>query len=173
MTSSGAGNSRELPRTCTLGSCSSALPPDSLRGRAPREAPFTQDSVRSGDLVIIGGGLGPTTRRSTRPILDGRSGDGPLCVIPTASAEPESSMESAVTRFDELGGPGTALGILLTVDNPEDAWLPEVAEQIRSCSGFFFTGGVQTRIVQVFRPEEGDSPCLPGSPGTACEPGRW
>jgi cyanophycinase len=69
-------------------------------------------------------------------------------------------MESAVSRFDGLGGPETALGVLLTVDNPEDAFSSEVADQIRSCSGFFFTGGVQTRIVQVFRPEEGDSPAV-------------
>jgi len=107
---------------------------------------------------MVGGGLRAGNTAVYQAILDGREGEGPLCVLPTASAEPESSMESAVARLDELGGPGTAKGLLLTVDNPEDAWLPEVAEQIRSCSGFFFTGGVQTRIVRVFRPEEGDSP---------------
>jgi cyanophycinase len=124
------------------------------------DVPSSGDSVRSGTLVMVGGGLRTSNTAVYRAILDGREGDGPLCVLPTASAEPESSMESAVTRFDELGGPATATGILLTVDNPEDAWLPEVVEQVRSCSGFFFTGGVQTRIVQVLRPEEGDSPAF-------------
>jgi cyanophycinase len=129
-------------------------------GRGSDERAPGHQPTRAGDLVIIGGGLRADNSAVYMAVLDGRAGDGPLCVIPTASAEPESSMESAVTRFDELGGPGTALGILLTVDDPEDAWLPEVAEQIRSCSGFFFTGGVQTRIVRVFRPEEGDSPAF-------------
>jgi len=125
-----------------------------------REAPSGEETLRYGDLVIIGGGLRADNAAVYQAILEGRSGDGPLCVIPTASAEPESSMESAVSRFDALGGPETALGVLLTVDNPEDAFLQEVEDQLRACSGFFFTGGVQTRIVQVFRPEAGDSPAF-------------
>lgn len=148
-------------RTCTLGFW--LLLPFLLtacEGERQGEGPRTLESIRSGDLVIIGGGLRADNTAVYQAILDGRLGDGPLCVIPTASAEPESSMESAVSRFDGLGGPETALGVLLTVDNPEDAFSSEVADQIRSCSGFFFTGGVQTRIVQVFRPEEGDSPAF-------------
>jgi cyanophycinase len=111
-----------------------------------------------GRLVIIGGGLQAETVQVYQAILDGRDGAGPVCVFPTASAEPQESMESAMARFDAVGGEGTAQGIYLTEDNPEDASLPETVARIGGCSGFYFVGGQQSRIVRVFRPEEGDSP---------------
>jgi cyanophycinase len=67
-------------------------------------------------------------------------------------------MESAISAFDAVGGDGTAQGVFLTVDNPADAALPEIVSQIEACSGFYFVGGQQGRIVQVFRPDEGDTP---------------
>jgi cyanophycinase len=67
-------------------------------------------------------------------------------------------MESAVSRIDAVGGPGAAVGVFLTVDSPEDAALPSTVATIRSCSGFYFSGGSQSRIVRVFRPDAGDSP---------------
>ena len=64
-------------------------------------------------------------------ILDGRAGEGPICVFPTASAEPQESMESAMSRIDAVGGAGTAIGVFLTVDNPEVAALPATVETDR------------------------------------------
>ncbi|NNM06385.1 MAG: cyanophycinase [Gemmatimonadetes bacterium] len=119
--------------------------------------PGSEDPSR-GRLVIIGGGLQAENTAVYQAILDGRSGDGPICVFPTASAEPQESMESAVSRIGAVGGAGSALGVFLTVDNPEDALLPETVETIESCSGFYFSGGQQRRIVSVFRPGEGDAP---------------
>jgi cyanophycinase len=113
-----------------------------------------------GRLVIIGGGLQAENTEVYRAILDGRDGDGPICAFPTASAEPQESMQSAVRRIDAVGGEGTAEGIFLSVDNPEDAALPEIVERIRACSGFYFSGGSQSRIARVFRPETGDSPAF-------------
>jgi len=113
---------------------------------------------RRGRLVIIGGGLQAENTPVYQAILDGREGDGPVCVFPTASAEPQESMESTVGRIDAVGGPGSARGVFLTVDNPEDASSPATVEAIESCSGFYFSGGQQRRIVSVFRPSEGDSP---------------
>lgn len=112
----------------------------------------------AGRLVIIGGGLQRENTAVYQAVLDGRSGEGPLCVFPTASAEPQSSMESAISAFDAVGGEGTAQGIFLSVDNPEAASLPETVSRIEACSGFYFVGGRQSRIVQVFRPDEGDTP---------------
>lgn len=117
-----------------------------------------EDTATPGRLVIIGGGLQAENTEVYQAILDGREGEGPVCVFPTASAEPQESMESAVSRIDAVGGPGTAVGIFLSVDNPEAAALPETVTRIESCSGFYFVGGQQRRIVEVFRPEEGDSP---------------
>jgi len=106
-----------------------------------------------GPLVIIGGALDAENEAIYRVILDGRQGPGPLCIIPTAGGDPEASMASATTRFDRWGGAGTARGILLTVEQPGRALDPLVAGEIRECAGFFFTGGVQSRILDVFLPD--------------------
>jgi cyanophycinase len=123
-------------------------------------APAADEGPQAGRLVIIGGGLQAENTPVYQAILDGRDGEGPVCVFPTASAEPEGSMASAVQRIDAVGGEGTAEGIFLTVDNPEDATLPEIVTRIESCSGFYFSGGSQSRIVRVFRPEGVPSPAF-------------
>jgi cyanophycinase len=113
-----------------------------------------------GILVIVGGGLSSSNEAIYRSILEGRSGDGPLCVLPTAGAEPEDSARSAVSRFDAWGGEGAAVAVLLSEENAEDAYSPEMVAQLQGCSGFFFTGGVQSRILRVFRPEGEETPAL-------------
>lgn len=117
-------------------------------------------SGQPGRLVIIGGGLQEENTPVYRAVLDGREGVGPVCIFPTASAEPRASMQSALESFEAVGGPGAAKGIDLTLENPEAAILPGTVEEIRSCGGFYFVGGVQTRIVDVFRPGDGDSPAF-------------
>ncbi len=127
-------------------------------GEADIPAPPAADQPTEGRLVIIGGGLSGQNEAVYRDILDARLDGGPICVIPTAGASPESSMESAAGRFERWGGEGAARGILISTDNPESALDPAVAEEIRSCGGFFFTGGQQSRIVNVFLPEGERSP---------------
>ena len=112
---------------------------------APESAP--------GRLVIVGGALSPDNEAVYQAVLDGRLGDGPVCVIPTAGGDPAASMASAVERIDRWGGAATAQGVLVTVDAPERADDAEVAAQLRGCSGFYFTGGSQSRIVAAFRPD--------------------
>jgi cyanophycinase len=119
----------------------------SLAGCAPGE------EAEPGPLVIIGGALDADNEAIYRVILEGREGPGPLCVIPTAGGDPEASMVSATGRFDRWGGEGTARGILLTVEDPGRALDPLVAGEIQGCAGFFFTGGVQSRILDVFLPD--------------------
>jgi cyanophycinase len=121
-------------------------------------APGTESAATEGRLVIIGGGLSAQNEAVYRDILDGRLGDGPICVFPTAGASPESSMEGAAGRFDRWGGEGSGHGILISTDNPESVHDPEVVEEIRSCGGFFFTGGQQSRIVNVFLPDGEPTP---------------
>jgi cyanophycinase len=128
-------------------------------GGSPDQGAVTEPDP-SGRLVIIGGGLQAENTVVYQAILDGRSGEGPLCVFPTASADPQPSMESAVARFEAVGGPGAAKGILLSLEDPGKAALQTTVESIRSCAGFYFSGGSQRRIVEVFRPEGGDSPAF-------------
>lgn len=106
-----------------------------------------------GRLVVIGGALQADNEPVYRAILDGRDGDGPLCVIPVASGVAEESMASAVDAIDRWGGAGTALGVAITIDNPESANDPTVAQRLTTCSGYYFTGGQQSRVIEVFLPD--------------------
>lgn len=128
-------------------------PPSSGEGEAPEAR-----RGEVGRLVIIGGALRSENTPVYRAILDSRWGDGPLCVLPTASGTPTSAMEGYVQAFDALEGPGTARGILLTVDNRALALEEEMASRLRECSGFFFAGGVQSRILDVFLPDGAPTP---------------
>lgn len=141
---------RPGPLLC-LGAACALLPVHGATAQAPT----------SGRLVIIGGGLARDNGAVYRAVLDGRDGDGPVCVIPTASATPESSMESAVSSFETHGGAGAAVGVAgLTVDNPGSASDPAVVGALGRCTGYFFVGGVQARIVTLFRPEGRPTPAL-------------
>jgi cyanophycinase len=115
-------------------------------------------AAQPGRLVIIGGALSSTNESVYRAILDGRLGSGPLCVFPTAGANPETAMDGPVANFDKFGGAGTARGVLVSMSKPETARDPAVVSQIRACSGFFFIGGVQSRVIAAFRPEGKSTP---------------
>ena len=106
----------------------------------------------TGRLVIVGGGLQADNAAVYQSIVDARAGDGPLCVVPTASSDPEASMERAVATLTGYGGVGSVKGILISTENPSQAQDPSVVAEVRTCSGFFFTGGSQSRIVDVFLP---------------------
>lgn len=106
-----------------------------------------------GRLVIVGGALSRDNEAVYRAILDARKGDGPLCVIPTAGAAPEGGMAGPVSIFERYAGAGSARGVLVSAQRPETAHDQEVVAQIRGCSGFFFIGGQQSRIIAAFRPD--------------------
>lgn len=120
-------------------------------GGASPPGAAARDGGGAGRLVIVGGSLDRDSDAVYRAVLDGRSGDGPLCVLPTASGAPDESMASAVEAFGEHGG-APAEGIYVTTENPEAASDAGVVARLRACSGFFFTGGSQSRVVEVFRP---------------------
>jgi cyanophycinase len=115
-------------------------------------------TAQPGRLVIIGGALSASNESVYRAILDARLEKGPFCVFPTAGATPETGMAGPVATFDRYGGPGTAKGILVSMTKPETARDPAVVEQIRGCSGFFFIGGVQSRVIAAFRPDGKSTP---------------
>lgn len=104
-----------------------------------------------GRLVIVGGALDRGNEGVYRAVLEARQGEGPFCVLPTASGVPEESMASAVTAFTEHGADSVD-GVFITTDNPDAARDPAIAERLSRCSGFWFVGGVQSRVVEVFLP---------------------
>jgi len=123
-----------------------------LHACAPEEAQSHEQGGEAGRLVIVGGALQTNNAAVYEAILQARDGDGPLCVLPTANGEPEESMGEAVERFTGYAGPASAKGVLITTEDPSRARDPSVAAQLTTCSGFFFTGGSQRRILDVFLP---------------------
>ena len=107
----------------------------------------------TGRLVIAGGGLQADNSAVYQSIVDARAGDGPLCVVPTASSEPAASMERAVATLTGYGGVDSVKGLLISTEDPSQARDSSMVAKVRTCSGFFFTGGSQSRIVDVFLPD--------------------
>ena len=106
----------------------------------------------TGRLVIAGGGLQADNSAVYQSVVDARAGDGPLCVVPTASSDPAASMERAVATLTGYAGVDSVKGILISTEDPSQAQDSSVVAEVRTCSGFFFTGGSQSRIVDVFLP---------------------
>jgi cyanophycinase len=121
-------------------------------GKAGTQAGGGNPSATPGRLVIIGGGLSRDNEQVYASILAGRQGDGPLCIIPTAGANPATAMDGPVANFDRWGGTGTARGVLVSAQVPATAYDAAISAEISGCSGFYFTGGVQSRILDAFRP---------------------
>lgn len=119
----------------------------------PGASTDTPDVESRGRLVIVGGALDVENAAVWNAVLEGRDGLGPVCVIPTASGAPEGSMQSAVESLDRHGGGGTGMGILIREGEVEVANDPEIAGTLLTCSGFWFTGGSQSRITETFMPE--------------------
>ncbi|MEM6454293.1 MAG: cyanophycinase, partial [Acidobacteriota bacterium] len=117
------------------------------RGAAAAEADV------AAPLVIIGGALEPDNEAVYRAILDRRLDDGAVCVVPTASGQPKRSMRSYVDDFRRYAGSRDASrGVLLRHDRPRRADASRWAARLADCGAFFFTGGDQSRIVDVWRP---------------------
>jgi cyanophycinase len=107
----------------------------------------------TGRLVIVGGALSRDNAEVYDAIFGGRLGEGPLCILPTAGADPAASMASAAEALARYAGETAVVGIPLSLEDPGKANDPAVAAEIGRCSGFFFTGGVQSRVLEVFLPE--------------------
>ncbi|TVP75907.1 MAG: cyanophycinase [Gemmatimonadales bacterium] len=114
----------------------------------------------TGPAVVIGGGLSADNGAIWTAILDRRSGPGPICVIPAASADPQASARSAGERFRRWGGRASVETLELSTEAPERARDPEMVSRVEACGGFHFTGGVQSRITEVLAPDGRETPVL-------------
>lgn len=115
---------------------------------------------RAGALVIVGGGLDSDNERVFRAMLDRRLEGRPICVVPLASAEPVESAGNAVRAFERWGGKGSAVGVDLSTKDPARAHDAAFAQGFRACGGVWFTGGDQSRIVDVLRPGGASTPAF-------------
>jgi len=62
-------------------------------------------------------------------------------------------MESARETLATYAGVDAVMGIPLSTEDPSLAEDPTIAADLASCSGFYFTGGSQNRVVDVFLPQ--------------------
>jgi cyanophycinase len=101
-----------------------------------------------GPLVIVGGGLAVDDESIYQAILGLRLGGRPICVIPTASADPGPVAKTAVGRFERYGGAGSAVVVKL---KPGRADRSKIATTLEDCGGFFFTDGDPSILVDTLR----------------------
>jgi cyanophycinase len=94
-----------------------------------------------GTLVIVGGGGRP--KAVFNAFLDGSGGKGGVVgIIPTSTSKPESELKEWKEDLEKAG----LVFIPLDVRTREDASRPELLDQARRCTGFWFSGGDQGRV---------------------------
>jgi cyanophycinase len=118
-------------------------------------APLAAEPVRNGHLVAIGGALDYKRPDLYQRMQELAGGSGTFLILPTASGVPEESGPNNVSDFTSHGVSATVVDI--TSKNPTEASNPEKVAQIAAAKGIFFTGGVQSRIIEAFRPASGDT----------------
>ncbi len=94
-----------------------------------------------GTLVIVGGGGMP--QAIMEAFLDGSGGRGGVVgIIPTSTSEPDRALKEWKADLEKAG----LVFVPLDVRSREDASRPEMLEKARRCTGFWFSGGDQSRV---------------------------
>lgn len=109
-----------------------------------------------GHLVIIGGGLSADNAEIYSRLVELVGAEDHWAVLPTASAAPAAIGPRAAARLREAGAKARVLDI--REQEIHKARDPDTVRAIAAAKGLFFTGGSQDRIIEVFRPEQGDTP---------------
>lgn len=123
-------------------------------------APRPAGTPASGSLVIVGGGLRDDNRAIYERLVTLAGGPAArIGIIPTASGDGLKAGEESAARWRAVG-PASVVVIPLTKDDAARADDPDVASAIDACTGLWFTGGDQSRIVEVFRPAGRDTRAL-------------
>lgn len=113
----------------------------------------------SGHLVIVGGGLKADNAAIHTRFVE-LCTEGPIGIVPTASGDGLEAGEEVAARWRKWAGQREVVVIPLTQFDADKASDPAIITQIDSCGGLWFTGGDQSRIVAVFRPDGKDTPAM-------------
>lgn len=113
----------------------------------------------SGHLVIVGGGLKEDNAAIHTRFVE-LCTDGPIGIVPTASGDGLEAGAEVAARWRRWAGTREVVVIPLTQHDADKASDPAIIKQIDACGGLWFTGGDQSRIVAVFRPEGKDTPAM-------------
>lgn len=129
----------------------------------------------SGSLVIVGGALSKENSQVFKTFIDlaGGSQSAVIGIIPAASEKPVTYASKFVGSMVEHGVSPKRVFIIpialrndsSTPDNEtewyKNAYHPEIVDQINSCTGIWFIGGDQTRIVECMTDKDGnETPAL-------------
>ncbi len=94
-----------------------------------------------GTLVIVGGGGMPQEIMDAFLSASGGKG-GSVGIIPTSTSDPDGALKEWKEDLDKAG----LTFVPLDVRAREDSSRPELLEQARRCTGFWFSGGDQGRV---------------------------
>lgn len=111
-----------------------------------------------GRLVIAGGAVKADNELVYGEFMRGLKPDAIIGIVPTASASAVESAASSARTLERYAAGRRIIQLDLPSDKPANAFDPAIVAQIDQCSALWFTGGVQSRILRVFRSASGDSP---------------
>lgn len=111
----------------------------------------------NGRLVIVGGGLRTENSEVFTAFME-QAGER-IAVLPTASGVPEESGPETVADLVAYSSSDQLIEVVpILSGTPERALAGEWVEAIEQADAVWFTGGVQSRILDVFRPGGEDTP---------------
>lgn len=111
-------------------------------------------------LVIIGGGLRYDHQVIFDKIIELAGGKGAkIAVFPTASRHPYKVGGYAMNALKKYGADPIFIPLAnsnIDVDYQTAVNDPDLIEQVRDCTGIYFTGGEQHRITEILLTDQGD-----------------
>ena len=119
---------------------------------------MTLGQGQGGSLIIAGGGLKDSSGAIFKQLVQ-LAGNGSICVLGTANSNPARVADLAVGDIKAAGGAGIAVDIT-TKNAVQSTTDPKTLETLRGCTGFWFEGGDQRRIMDAFAPSGKPTPAL-------------
>jgi cyanophycinase len=97
-----------------------------------------------GSLIIVGGGDTPTSVQDRFINLAGGSGKARIAIFPMASQKSDEEAQEVLADFQKLGAEAHVV-IIDKGDTNSEA----IAEQLKQFSGYWFSGGDQSRLASL------------------------
>lgn len=108
----------------------------------------------TGNLLIIGGALSDSNQEIYSLLFNEIGEDQSLGIVPTASGVPEETGPENLEFFSSVSGGRKVELIDLPYNKPERGLDPAYAVEIEKQQGLYFLGGDQSRILNLFSPEQ-------------------
>jgi cyanophycinase len=125
---------------------------------APTSSPFPTGTPSGGHLVIVGGGL-KQDNADIHYRFVGLCAEGPIGIIPLASGDGMAAGTDSIATWHHYAGekPVTVIPLVMNSREANDS---KLAQRIAACGGLWFTGGDQSRVTAVLKPNGEMTECL-------------